>query len=495
MHERWNHYPSETSYDELITEQCESRPGCRHLVEQLANYTEKQLLESQQAMELTLQLMGVTFTVYTSEGSGIDRTWPVDIIPRVIEAREWRVIEAGLKQRIQALNMFISDIYGSRNIIRAGKFPPELLSQSKNLHQYCMGMRPPLDQWAHICGSDLVRDRDGHLYVLEDNLRIPSGASYTLINRLVMKRVFPDLFQKSNILPVDDYPAQLFDMLAALSPRPADYPSIVVLTPGIYNSAYFEHVYLAEQMGVEVVMGSDLMVGDDDCVYMRTIEGLERIDVIYRRVDDDFIDPETGRADSMLGTPGLIRAWRKGNVAIANAPGCGLADDKVIYAFVPEFIRFYLGEEPKVDNVPTYRCYIDSERSYVLAHLHELVVKPANESGGYGMLIGPFSTAREREQFAHSIRKDPRNFIAQPTLDLSTCPTLCNNRFEPRHVDLRPFILSGTRVHVTRGGLTRVALRRGTLIVNSSQGGGSKDTWIVDETTDESEHMNAIQSR
>ncbi|OAB61266.1 hypothetical protein AY599_27030, partial [Leptolyngbya valderiana BDU 20041] len=334
--------------------------------------------------------------------------------------------------------------------------------------------------WAHVCGSDLVRDSDGTMYVLEDNLRIPSGVSYMLENRQVMKRVFPELFEESGIQPVDDYPSQLYDTLASLAPRPVDYPSVVVLTPGMYNSAYFEHAYLAQQMGAALVEGRDLVVNENDEVFMRTIGGLEPVDVIYRRIDDAFLDPEAFREDSLLGVPGLMRAWRAGKVALANAPGAGVADDKVVYAWVPEIIRYYLGEEPILDNVPTWKCQIPDELEYVLDHLEELVVKPANESGGYGMLIGPRSTRKERDKFARLIRKNPRNYIGQPTLALSTCPTFVQNGIAPRHIDLRPFVLSGLQTHVTNGGLTRVALKAGSLVVNSSQGGGSKDTWIVD---------------
>jgi uncharacterized circularly permuted ATP-grasp superfamily protein len=329
----------------------------------------------------------------------------------------------------------------------------------------------------------LVRDGDGTLYVLEDNLRIPSGVSYMLENRNVTKRVLPELFASGKILPVDDYVAQLYDMLAAMSPRPGDDPQIVVLTPGIYNSAYFEHAYLAQQMGVELVQGSDLLVDDDDVVYMRTVAGLRRVDVIYRRVDDEFLDPEAFNPESMLGVAGLMRAWRAGKVALANAPGAGVADDKVVYAFVPALIRYYLDQEPLLPNVPSYLCMFEDDRRYVLDHLDELVVKPANESGGYGMLIGPRSTKETREEFARLIKANPRNYMAQPTLALSTTPTLANGLPQPRHVDLRPFILSGPEIHVTTGGLTRVALIEGSLVVNSSQGGGSKDTWIV-ETDD-----------
>ncbi|MGB5640422.1 MAG: circularly permuted type 2 ATP-grasp protein, partial [Sedimenticolaceae bacterium] len=341
-------------------------------------------------------------------------------------------------------------------------------------------VKPPLGIWAHICGSDLVRDADGVMYVLEDNLRVPSGVSYMLENRLVTKRVFPELFESYAPLPVDDYPTQLYEMLAALSPRSVKRPTVAVLTPGIYNSAYFEHAYLAMEMGAELVEGRDLFVDTDDCVYMRTVSGLQRVDVIYRRIDDEFIDPEVFREDSALGVPGLMRAWKARKVGLANAPGAGVADDKVVYAFVPEIIRYYLDEEPGIPNVPTYRCMYPEERQYVLDHLEELVIKPANESGGYGMLIGPRSTKAERSTFAGLIKRNPRNYIAQPTLGISTVPTVVGHCLEPRHVDLRPFILSGSDTFVTAGGLTRVALRKGSLVVNSSQGGGSKDTWIVD---------------
>ena len=476
---RWKDYSVADAYDELITPNGRARKAAQQAARYIGSLTDEELHERRDAADLAMRVMGITFTVYNDQG-GIDRAWPFDIIPRIIPAREWRITEAGLKQRATALNMFIADIYGDQRIIKDGIFPAELLAQSVNFREQCMGVRPPLDLWAHICGSDLVRDRDGRLYVLEDNLRVPSGVSYMLENRLVMKRIFPELFEDVSILPVDGYPTRLFDTLASLSPRPADYPTVVVMTPGIYNSAYFEHSYLAQQMGVELVVGSDLVVQDDDCVYLRTVGGMERVDVIYRRIDDLFLDPETFRADSQLGVPGLMRAWCKGNVAIANAPGAGVADDKVVYAFVPAMIHYYLDEKPVLPNVETYLCMDDKQRGYVLANLDKLVVKPANESGGYGMLIGPASSRAEREKFAGLIRKDPRNYIAQPTLSLSTAPTLCDGRVEPRHIDLRPFILSGESNHVTRGGLTRVALKKGSLVVNSSQGGGSKDTWIVE---------------
>ncbi|MDX5364451.1 MAG: circularly permuted type 2 ATP-grasp protein, partial [Pseudazoarcus pumilus] len=456
------------------------RPAAKMLTDYLAGLDADEIQARKKAAELAIVEMGISFTVY-SEGENIDRAWPFDIIPRVIPRKEWRQVEAGLTQRLTALNLFIQDLYNEQRIVRDKVLPEYVLAQSKNFREQCRGFTPPLGVWAHICGSDLVRDGDGTIYVLEDNLRVPSGVSYMIENRHVTKRVFPELFENTSILPVDEYPSQLFDMLAALSPRPQDYPNVVVLTPGIFNSAYFEHSYLAQRMGAQLVEGADLVVSEDDCVYMRTIGGLERVDVIYRRIDDEFIDPEAFRPDSMLGVRGLMRAWRAGNVAIANAPGAGVADDKVMYAFVPAMIKYYLDQDPIIPNVPTYLCVDKKDRDYVIANLDQLVVKPANESGGYGMLVGPHSTKKQRTEFAKLIRKDPRNYIAQPTLSLSVAPTLCEEGLAPRHLDLRPFILQGVRTDVTPGGLTRVAMKRGSLVVNSSQGGGSKDTWIVDE--------------
>ncbi len=480
----WQVYDSGGAWDELIGPGGRPRVAARQLCKYLKSLSDDELRGRKDAAELAILVMGITFTVYNEEGGSIDRAWPFDIIPRIIARKEWERTQRGLIQRVTALNLFIGDLYGAQMIVKDGVFPAELLADSKNFRKQCIGAAPPLGVWAHICGSDLVRDADGTMYVLEDNLRVPSGVSYMLENRQVMKRTFPELFGEAPILPVDDYPAQLFDMLASMSPRPADFPTVVVMTPGIYNSAYFEHSYLAQQMGCQLVEGRDLMVDDDDCVYMRTVAGLERVDVIYRRVDDLFIDPEVFREDSTLGVPGLMRAWRAGNVALANAPGAGVADDKVVYSFVPEIIKYYLDEDPIIANVPTYRCMEADQREHVLANLEELVVKPANESGGYGMLVGPHSTKKQREEFAKLIVKDPRNYIAQPTLHLSSTPTLvADGACEPRHVDLRPFILSGEDPYVTTGGLTRVALKKGSLVVNSSQGGGSKDTWIVDTDT------------
>ncbi|KPK10454.1 MAG: hypothetical protein AMJ68_09210 [Acidithiobacillales bacterium SG8_45] len=478
---RWGSYKSKDFYDELIRVAGKPRPVANTLCRYLSDLKDRDIEEYKTAAELAIQVMGITFTVYSEEEGSIDRAWPFDIIPRVIPRSEWKQIEKGLVQRVKALNLFIDDLYHKQQIVKDKVFPAELLQDSVNFRKQCVGVKPPKGIWAHICGSDLVRDKDGTVYVLEDNLRVPSGVSYMLENRLVMKRVFPDLFEESNILPVDDYPSQLHDMLTAMSPRKVKQPEIVVLTPGIYNSAYFEHAYLAQQMGAELVEGRDLVV-EKDIVYMRTISGLSRVDVIYRRIDDLFLDPAGFGTDSMLGVPGLLKAWKAGNVALVNAPGAGVADDKVVYSYVPEIIKYYLGEEPKIPNVPTYRCFNKKERDHVIANIDKLVIKPANESGGYGMLIGPQASKKERDHFVRLIRRDPRNYIGQPLLALSTAPTLVGNRVEPRHLDLRPFILSsGDHTYVTTGGLTRVALRKGSTVVNSSQGGGSKDTWIMED--------------
>jgi uncharacterized circularly permuted ATP-grasp superfamily protein len=475
----WKTYDPDGLYDELVSSPGYARAASRSLAKYLQSLSSEELARRQRAADLAIAEMGITFTVY-SEGENIDRAWPFDIIPRVISLKDWSRIEEGLVQRVTALNHFIDDLYHEQKIVKDKVFPARVLRSSKNFLPQCVGASPRYGVWAHICGSDLVRDNDGTFYVLEDNLRVPSGVSYMIENRSVTKRVFPELFRKHSILPVDEYPAYLFDMLASLSPRPLDYPEIVVLTPGIYNSAYFEHSYLAQQMGAELVEGSDLVVGDDKCVYMRTIEGLQRVDVIYRRLNDEFLDPEAFLPDSLLGCPGLLRAWHAGNIALANAPGAGVADDKVVYTYVPDIIRYYLDADPIISNVPSYRCIEKDARDFVLANLEKLVVKPANESGGYGILVGPKSTAAERKKFTNLVKRNPRNYIAQPALLLSTAPTICGRHIEPRHLDLRPFILQGERTYVTAGGLTRVALRKGSLVVNSSQGGGSKDTWIVD---------------
>ena len=467
------------TWDELLAPDGTPRAAARSLMEQLAGLEQSELLERQTLAELDILTMGITFTVY-SDGRGIDRAWPFDIIPRVIAASEWRTIEAGLKQRLRAINMFIDDLYHDQQIVADGVFPADLLEHSVNFRPECVGASPIHGVWAHISGSDLVRDADGIMYVLEDNLRVPSGVSYVLENRAISKRVFADLFPKQSILSVDSYTDELYRLLVSIAPDGITNPTIAVLTPGIYNSAYFEHSLLAQRLGAVLVEGADLVVDDDDIVSMRTIGGRERVHVIYRRIDDLFLDPEAFRPDSTLGVPGLMRAWKAGKVAIANAPGAGVADDKVVYAWVPDIIRYYLSEEPIIPNVPTYRCHYPEERAYVIEHIDQLVVKPANESGGYGLLIGDRATRSELDAHIALIEADPRNWVAQPILSLSTVPTLCDGEIESRHVDLRPFILSGATNYVTAGGLTRVALRKGSLVVNSSQGGGSKDTWIVE---------------
>lgn len=475
-------YAVEGFYDELIDSSGEARPHARNLVEYFSNMPPGELQERQRAVDSTIVDMGISFTIY-SEGDNIDRAWPLDLIPRTIAGEEWDRVERGLKQRVIALNLFIDDLYNDRRILKDKVVPADIIDSSRNYLAPCRGATPKYGVWAHICGTDLVRDGDGTIYVLEDNLRVPSGVSYMLENRNVIKRVLPSIFRNHRIRPVSEYPSALNTMLRSIAPDNIDgKPEIVVLTPGVFNSAYFEHSYLARTMGVELVEGNDLIVGDDDFVYMKSVEGLTRVDTIYRRIDDTFIDPEAFRPDSMLGVPGIMRAWRAGNVALANAPGSGVADDKVVYSYVPDIIRYYTGEDEIIPNVPTWRCADPKELDHVLANIGDLVVKPANESGGYGMLVGPHATKAEHDKFRALLKDDPRNYIAQPTLSLSTAPSLCGDTLEPRHLDLRPFILQGNQVYVTAGGLTRVAMRKGSLVVNSSQGGGSKDTWIVEGT-------------
>ena len=431
----------------------------------------------QSEAEAIFRKIGITFAVY-GEGGDPERLIPFDLIPRVFGASEWRRLSRGIKQRSRALNAFLYDVYHRGEILRAGIIPEELVYQNEAFLPDMIGVDPPGRVYSHIVGVDIVRTDGDKFQVLEDNCRTPSGVSYMLENREITKRVFPELFTEQSILPVDAYPERLRRILASLSPQ-GDQAVIGVLTPGIYNSAYFEHSFLARQMGAELVEGRDLFV-EDEVLYMRTIHGPVRVDVLYRRVDDAFLDPEVFRPDSALGTPGLMAAWRAGNLALANAPGTGVADDKAVYAYVPDMIRYYLNQEPILSNVPTYQCGRDEDRAYVLDHLDELVVKPANESGGYGIIIGPKATAEELEQCAKEIRNDPRGFVAQPVIDLSVVPTLCDGELAPRHVDLRPFTLLGAESYVTCGGLTRVAMVEGSLVVNSSQGGGSKDTWVVD---------------
>lgn len=481
MKDMWRNYDPEGFFDELMFSQHQPRSFSYKLMDYLQGMEPEAFRQRVSESEMEMLERGITFTVYSDAGN-IDRAWPFDIIPRAIPKSEWQRTEKGLNQRIRALNQFIQDIYNEANIIKDGIMPEDVVYKSKGYRPQCRGMTPPHGVWANICGSDLVRDQDGTMYVLEDNLRVPSGVSYMLENRKTTKRVFPELFRLLNISPVDVYPERLSQMLSSLRPDLAN-PRIALLTPGVYNSAYYEHAFLAQQAGLILLEGADLLVGADDYVYMKTIYGLERVDVIYRRIDDDFIDPEVFRPDSILGVPGIMRSWRAGKIAIANAPGCGVADDKVIYAFVPEMIRYYLNETPIIDNVPTWLCREPDQLEHVLAHLEELVVKPANESGGYGMLVGPHASEEKVNEFRELLVENPTNYIAQPTLKLSVSPTSCGDTIAPRHVDLRPFILSGDSVYVTPGGLTRVALVEGSLVVNSSQGGGSKDTWIVDDSS------------
>jgi len=471
-------YEVDGFHDEMFLVDGKPRPGSRQMVQLLESLTDGELFRRQGAAERALLHMGITFNVY-GDNAGTERIFPFDIIPRIIEAAEWDVVERGLKQRIEALNLFIDDIYHEQKILKDGVVPEEILRSAKSYRAACAGFDPPQGIWCHITGTDLVRGGDGQLYVLEDNLRCPSGVSYVLENRQVMKRTFPQVFEASSrVRPVDYYASRLLDTLQHVAPAGVSHPRVAVLTPGVYNSAYFEHSFLAQQMGVELVEGRDLVVSDG-FVFMRTTKGFERIDVLYRRLDDDFLDPAVFRKDSLLGVPGLMEVYRKGRIALVNAPGTGIADDKVVYAYVPKIIKYYLQQDPIVPNVPTYICTDENDLRYVLEHLDELVVKAANESGGYGMLVGPHASTSEREEFARRVQENPRNYIAQPTLALSRVPVITGDHFEGRHVDLRPYILYGKSIYVLPGGLTRVALRKGSLVVNSSQGGGSKDTWVL----------------
>ncbi len=474
---RFNDYDPGNFYDELFLAKGQPRPEAIPLIDRINTLSPQEVLRRQEAAQIALFKVGVTFNVY-GDGQGTERIFPFDIIPRIVSYSEWVTLEQGLKQRIFALNQFLADIYGDQKIVRDSVIPADLIYSASGFLQPCVGLQPPGGVWCHITGTDLVRDRDGRWYVLEDNLRCPSGVSYVLENRRIMKNTFPVVFDTMKIQPVEEYPSQLLETLLNLAPDHLSDPTVVVLTPGIYNSAYFEHSFLAQQMGVELVEGRDLVVADG-YLQMRTTKGLQRVDVVYRRIDDAFIDPLAFRPDSLLGVPGLMEVYRSGRVAIANALGTGVADDKVIYAFVPDMIRYYLGEEPILSNVPTYLCWEPQQQSHVLANLNKLVVKAANESGGYGMLVGTQATSEQRAEFAERIKANPRNYIAQPTLCLSRVPTLLDGQIEGCHVDLRPYVLYGKNIYVNPGGLTRVALRRGSLVVNSSQGGGSKDTWVV----------------
>jgi len=466
------------AYDEMIAPGGDVRPHYEVLQDRIASLGAEELGERQRTLERSFLLQGITFTVYGAE-SATERIIPTDLFPRILPAAEWAKIEAGLTQRLMALNTFLADIYGEQKILMDGVVPRDLVLGAPSYRREMQHIYVPHNAYANVCGSDMIRNEDGDFVVLEDNLRVPSGVSYMLANRDASRRTFPGVFRQADVRPVERYPDLLLATLKSMADWRSD-PQVVVLTPGVYNSAYYEHAYLARLMGVPLVEGRDLVMHDNR-VFMRTTSGLRRVDVIYRRVDDDFIDPLTFRRDSSLGSAGLFNAYRAGNVVMCNAPGTGVADDKAVYAYVPEIIRYYLGEEPILPIVETFLCREKSQLDHTLANLDKLVVKAVGASGGYGMLVGPHATQAERDTFAEALKADPENYIAQPTIQLSTAPCLVDGRIEPRHVDLRPFILSGEKVVVTPGALTRVALRRGSLVVNSSQGGGSKDTWVLSE--------------
>jgi uncharacterized circularly permuted ATP-grasp superfamily protein len=474
---RFRDYWLDAAYDEMFEPGAAPRPHYRALHDLLTTMPVAELRRRKQAADLSFLHQGITFTVYGRE-EGTERIFPHDLLPRIITSSEWETIERGLAQRITALNLFLKDIYSEGRILAAGVVPRHIVYSCKHFRRQMREFPVPRDIYVTVVGTDLVRLPGGRFVVLEDNLRVPSGVSYMLTSRQVMKRVFPELFRTAGVRPIDHYSQALLATLRALAPEGRPDPNIVLLTPGVYNSAYFEHAFLARQMGIELVEGRDLAV-HENVVYMRTTAGLRRVDVIYRRVDDDFIDPLAFRPDSTLGVAGLFNAYRCGNVTLANALGTGVADDKALYAYVPAIIRYFLAEEPILDNVETFLCGDPAQRDHVLGRLDRFVVKAVGESGGYGMLIGPGSTQPEREEFRRRILADPRNYIAQPTLQLSRAPCFLDGSVEPRHVDLRPYVLYGDRITIVPGGLTRVALRKGSLVVNSSQGGGSKDTWVL----------------
>ena len=475
---RFGNYDTEGFYDELCLPDGTPRPAAEPLFTKINELPEGELQRRQIIAESAFYDNGITFAVYGNK-DGKDKIIPFDVIPRIVSADDWKHLEAGLKQRTEALNCFLTDIYNDRKILRDKIVPESLINTCTAYRAQMEGFVPPKGIWAHITGTDLVRDTDGTFYVLEDNMRCPSGVSYVLQNRQILKRTFPQVFSNCSIRPVDEYCTRLRHALEYLADSTAS-PKVVVLTPGIYNSAYYEHSYLAQQMGVDLVTGDDLVVQDKK-VYARTTRGLKQVHVIYRRVDDEFLDPKVFRPDSCLGVPGLIEAYKAGNVALANAPGCGVADDKAIYTYVPQIIKYYLGEEAIIPNVPTFVCENPKHMQHVLDHIENMVVKAASESGGYGMLVGPKSTKEECEAFKSKIIANPRNYIAQPMISLSRVPCIVDGGFEGRHVDLRPYIVQGRETYILPGGLTRVALRKGSIVVNSSQGGGCKDTWVIAE--------------
>jgi uncharacterized circularly permuted ATP-grasp superfamily protein len=478
-HAALKNYLLDHAYDEMFSGPNELHHHSQRLLEHFTSLPVEELRRRKQAADLSFLNQGITFTVYGRE-EGTEKIFPYDLVPRIITAAEWATVELGLAQRITALNLFLKDIYNEGRILEDGIVPREMVYSCKHYRRQMSGLQVPRNVYIAVCGTDLIRLENGEFVVLEDNLRVPSGVSYMLTNRRVMKRIFPELFRSYNVRPIEQYTQLLLGTLRSLAPEGRPEPNIVLLSPGVFNSAYFEHAYLARQMGIELVEGRDL-VTHDNVVYMRTTNGLRRVDVIYRRVDDDFIDPLAFRGDSILGVAGLFNAYRAGNVTLANAFGTGVADDKALYAYVPDIIKYYLSEEPVLKNVETYLPTRPKEKQYVLANLDKLVVKAVGESGGYGMLIGPQSTKAQREEFARKIEADPRNYIAQPTISFSRAPCLIGDELEPRHVDLRPYVLFGDKVTIVPGGLTRVALTAGSLVVNSSQGGGSKDTWVLSQ--------------
>ena len=471
-------YPS-SIYDEMNGADGTVRAHYAGYQKWLAETPPERIAQKRAEADLVFHRVGITFAVYGEE-EGKERLIPFDVVPRIIPAQEWKQLAAGLRQRVKALNMFLHDVYHDQNILKSGRIPAEQVLSNSQYRPEMQGVDVPGGIYAHIAGVDVVRAGAGEFYVLEDNLRVPSGVSYMLEDRRMMMRLFPELFSRHRVAPVEHYPDMLLANLRAVAPQGVVDPTVIVLTPGAYNSAYFEHAFLAQQMGVELVEGQDLFVRDEH-LYMRTTQGPQRVDVIYRRIDDDFLDPLAFRADSMLGVPGLLQVYRAGHVTLANAIGTGVADDKSIYPYVPDMIRFYLGEEPLLNNVPTYMCRKKEDLAYVLAHLDELVVKEVHGAGGYGMLIGPRASKEEIARFRQLLTDHPEGYIAQPTLSLSACPTFVEQGIAPRHIDLRPFVLSGKDINMVPGGLTRVALREGSLVVNSSQGGGTKDTWVLEE--------------
>ena len=475
----FDNYQPENFFDEMFAAPGEVRPHYRDLLARLQGMSREEFCRKRALADTSFLTQGITFTVYNDD-QGTERIFPFDLIPRIIPADEWAHLERGLEQRIRALNLFLHDVYHGQRILKEKVIPAEYVLGAAHFRKEFMGFHVPRDIYIHICGTDLIRDRDGRYLVLEDNGRCPSGVSYVLENRVAMKRVFPRLFASHTVRPVDDYAQNLLNLLRHIAPESRRAPTVVLLTPGIYNSAYYEHSYLARSMGIEIVEGRDLVVQSGE-VFMKTTKGLKPVDVIYRRIDDDFLDPEVFRPDSCLGVPGIVQAYRNGKVSLANSIGTGVADDKVMYYFVPRMIKFYLGEEPILPNVETYLSSEDKDRAYILEHLDQLVVKAANESGGYGMLIGTQASKEQIEKFRELVKAQPRNYIAQPVVALSRSPSYVDSGVEGRHIDLRPYILYGEKVTILPGGLTRVAMKKGSLVVNSSQGGGSKDTWVLEE--------------